>query len=211
MSSNSSAGQVASASTAGNNAFGGAAWRAFNRSNTTGWVGTSPSTDWLKIALGSQKNVGNYKVTYGPLAPTGFSLYGSNDGTSWTLLDTQTAAGSYDIAPANYSYFRLLFTGSGSEINIAEWELFPPSTVSASLVSASLGIADPDVYCAFLIKNYTGVTFEIGGNATTVESVYDFDDHGRKVVIVSGSGLMQYTVNMTNAATEIHGAAMWAE
>ena len=87
---------------------------------------------WLQYKFTSNKVVISYKWRYGPLInnTTSFTLQGSNDGSTFTILDTQNgifmAAGTFfngQITSAGkYLYYRLNFTANSS--NLASVTLF---------------------------------------------------------------------------------------
>lgn len=72
-------------------------------------------------------------------APKTWTLHGSDDGTTWTLVDTQTGITgwvsgtekTFDITSANWKYFKLTVTvldGGGNEMELKEFNLYPYST-----------------------------------------------------------------------------------
>ena len=110
--------------------FFGFAYKAFDGSLVDyGWVGHY-TPGWLEIDLGTTGSpLASYSITAvfdsGVLAycPYSWSLLGSNDGTTWTTIDTQTAVPgwsvnevrSYTISPVlGYRYYRVSITGNQS-------------------------------------------------------------------------------------------------
>lgn len=102
------------------------------------WLTFTP-TAWLQYQLTQSQTVVSYTLTSGGDAPQrdpkNWSVLGSNDGSDWTTIDTQTdqtwadddrgVKKSYTIAePATYSYYRLDITAnhSGGLIQLAGWE-----------------------------------------------------------------------------------------
>jgi len=127
---------VVSAST---EADGFAAWRAFDANVGTQWIGTNNGSDWLKIDLGSAQLTHSYSVRgVQSTAPQTWTLEGSNDGSSWTAVDTR--AGEDGWAPPSevrryicatqttaYRYFRLHITannGSNPYTAIYDFHLY---------------------------------------------------------------------------------------
>jgi hypothetical protein len=115
MSSNSpGGGYIASAS---NETYGGA-YLAFDQNNSTFW-GTNPDVGWLQIQFPGPRRITNYHVRnrtgFTNHIGTDFNLQGSNDGSSWTTLDSRSGQSftdggenSYAIsAPGSYRYYRL--------------------------------------------------------------------------------------------------------
>jgi parallel beta-helix repeat protein len=111
-------------------------WKAFDDNNTTAWVNLSGTTGWLQYQFTAAKVIQKYTITpltgYMTRAPKNFTLQGSNNGTDWTTLDTQTnqtgwsEIRSFTFANTNsYTYYRLNITAvdGDSYITIAELEL----------------------------------------------------------------------------------------
>lgn len=121
-----------------------AAWHAFSHSPADFWADAYGTPAWLKIDLGSGRaaRIGSYTMTersdanYG--AATAWTLSGSNDGSSWTTLDSrvgQTAvmAGemrTYALAAVSdwFRYFKLNITSVVGPWGpcVAELELLSP-------------------------------------------------------------------------------------
>jgi hypothetical protein len=97
-------------------------------------------TGWLKYDLGHTETVQRYTVISAndkvERDPKDWQFQGSNDGTSWTTLDTQSGQAfanrfqlnSYTVAtPGAYRYYRLNITsnnGDTSFVDLAEFGLF---------------------------------------------------------------------------------------
>jgi F5/8 type C domain len=110
-----------------------AAWLAFNGATANGW-GTAGLPCWLQLDIGAGNGwiLDSYGIAGGyagaPNGPQAWTLEGSNDGSTWTTLDTQTgqttgwgfAGGgailnNYTIAAPGttaYRYFRLNITAN---------------------------------------------------------------------------------------------------
>ena len=89
------AGYVASASAEYFSTITYAAWRALDRqnANSESWLSNTP-TGWLRVQLPSAVVVNRYLITSQNFtdankSPKNFTFEGSNDGTAWTVLDTQ--------------------------------------------------------------------------------------------------------------------------
>lgn len=131
----------------------GFAWQAFQAPpvpniSTVGWISnTGNVTGWISYQFPSPTIVGNYVVTSGgsyPLggteldAPRTWTFEGSNDGATWTVLDTQT---NQVFQPADrrpfsfpnttaYSYYRINISvnnGDGTRVAILRLEMYPPT------------------------------------------------------------------------------------
>ncbi len=98
--------------------------KAFDGSADTKWLAFAPS-GWLQAQLAAPVAVVSYTVTSGNDAPgrdpRDWTLAGSDDGATWTALDTQTGqdfgargqSRSYTLANATaYGYYRLTITAN---------------------------------------------------------------------------------------------------
>jgi len=145
---------VSSASTyqAGSNPY-----QAFN-GLTTGWLGNNGGADWVQIDLGAGNVflIEQYQVQSGfsgaARAPKDWTLKGSNNGSSWTTLDTrtnETGWGTFDLraytvtGAAAYRYFRFDVTANNGDGTYTEVdELFLQGTeqeASGGLAAALRG------------------------------------------------------------------------
>ena len=124
--------------------------QAFDQTNTTKWLAFSP-TAWLQYAAptGQSYLVSQYSLTsaeddYGR-DPQDWQLLGSNDGITWTALDTQSAqtfagrltTNTYTIGnPTAYQFYRLNITANtgGGDTQLADLNLFG-SVVGATSVA----------------------------------------------------------------------------
>ena len=131
------------------------AWRTFDRSSSTMWLSGSfyPSGnyngsasllevqgEWIQVSLPVNITLVSYSISCftspSYLCPSGLSLFGSNDSTTWAQLSnvslisgwTSNSTFNYSVslsAPlANFSSFRFVFSsatvGSGDQIAISE-------------------------------------------------------------------------------------------
>ena len=125
---------VASASSEFSGTF--AAWKAFSNSNgSTYWVSTA-STGYLQIDLGVDNNglLTSYSIMVDTIpeptrAPQAWTMEGSNDGSSFTTLDTQSGQTSWTSGQTRtftigspgttyYRFFRLNITANNGAGNI---------------------------------------------------------------------------------------------
>lgn len=116
------------------------AWNAFDGSADTWWVPQAgATTGWIGYKFDSAKVVRRYSITAITPAvglPKNFTFEGSNDGSSWTVLDTRTNQSWYSGEKKNFSitnasaylYYRINVTSSTGNttqnLNIAEIEMF---------------------------------------------------------------------------------------
>jgi hypothetical protein len=104
-------------------------------SGTSGWLAALPMPQSITLDLGP----GNGKVLYGysfwsgstssARAVTAWTLYGSNDGTTWTALDARSGATYFNTAlypigfsaptsSAAYRYFRFTVTANNGDLSL---------------------------------------------------------------------------------------------
>ena len=96
MTSNTAPSGIASADSFFNSDY--SAWKAMDKSNTDyfGWLTGGTFPHWLQYTFTSGKTITSYSVTSRNypgwmVSPTAWKLQGSNNGSSWTDLDTQTS------------------------------------------------------------------------------------------------------------------------
>jgi hypothetical protein len=114
-----------------------APYKAFDGSNTTNWSSLNAAPQWLQIKLDQAKVIKQYSITAHngtnrAMDLKSWTLEGSNDGTSWTILDTQTNAPTwtasekriYNINNDNpYLFYRINVSAtqtSGAQVGIGE-------------------------------------------------------------------------------------------
>ena len=103
--------------------------RAFDRNSGSQWL-YAGVTGWLQYDLGHTERVERYAVTSSsdtnvvPRDPKDWQFQGSNDGSTWSTLDTQSDQAfakrfelkTYTIAnPASYRYYRLNITANNGD------------------------------------------------------------------------------------------------
>nr|WP_260986775.1 discoidin domain-containing protein [Paenibacillus terrae] len=115
--------------------------KAFDGSSSTKWL-IFTNTGWIQYQFGGGAShiATSYSVTsandFPARDPKNWSLQGSNNGTSWTTLDTRTGqtfasrflTKTYTFSNTTaYSYYRLNVTANngGAELQIAEIGLYP--------------------------------------------------------------------------------------
>ncbi len=171
MTSNTTPSGVASASSVYNTTFY-EPFKSFDRATNQGWLSSNgQKTGWLAYEFPATKNITLYKVksTGTPVNiefsahPKNWTFEGSNDGTNWTILDTQsnhvwTTASevksfSMDNADA-YKKYRLnisLNNGHANYVGLGDVEMYEPitpptpsawSTISTTLPSVNTFIKE---------------------------------------------------------------------
>lgn len=131
----------------GENAAGGEGRaQAFDNNNATKWLDFAATT-WIQFRFSNSKKfaINQYTITSANDEPTrdprNWTLRGSNDGTTWTTVDTrsnETFASRFlkktfsFTNNTGYEYYRLEITSNGASITqLAEMELFGPEVAPA--------------------------------------------------------------------------------
>jgi hypothetical protein len=140
-----------------------AAWNAFDRNTGTFWQTLTVNSGWLSYNFPTGKIIKRYGFfTSGTLGrgPRTWTFEGSNNGSTWVVLDTQTnfVTGvstffSFDISAntTSYTYYRINITAVqtlGQIIEIAELEMSEVANLYGGIVAGG------------------GFTFANGGNLT---------------------------------------------
>lgn len=140
---NAPAGYVATASSVYSS--GSFAYSVFDGVPSTSWVALTGPTQWIRIQLPEAKKVNRFRITNRPASdtfqnnPRTFALYGSNDGTNFTLLASGTSTSNVGGAqttvsiptPAAWLYYQLNITAvfQAGAVTLGEFELLgDPST-----------------------------------------------------------------------------------
>ncbi len=116
--------------------IGAEGWKAFDRSNSTMWQCNTVNIGWLGYIFPTGKIIKRYSIfTAGSgVHPRTWTFEGSNDGSSWTVLDTQTLVTlsnvtfyTYPITnTTSYTYYRINITATanpGANPALAEFEM----------------------------------------------------------------------------------------
>ena len=104
----------------GNLGTGYEGWRAFDQNSDTRW-GVAATSGILSVTLAAAKIIAGYSIrarndSYLIDSPKDWTLEGSNNGSDWTVLDTQTGVTSWSMnerkefavsSPASYLFYRL--------------------------------------------------------------------------------------------------------
>jgi hypothetical protein len=164
MSSNTTPSGVAAASSI---QTGFEAWRAFDRNTSTTWATNGNNAGWLYYNFPTGKIIKRYGFfTSGTFArnPKDWTFEGSNNASTWTVLDTQTnfALGvstfySFDISAniTSYTYYRINVTAVqtvGNIVQFAELEMSEITNLYGSITAGG------------------GFTFANGGDLTCTAS-----------------------------------------
>ena len=156
-----------------------------HRSSDTYWYGNSTS-GWLKIdvGVGNEKIATSYRIRSAHYysAPSNFTLQGSNDDSTWYILDTVTGmtswSGNYeyktftcDVQTTPYRYFKLNITstqGNGT-VEIYQLDIYSTPLVDVmpvSITDYTLGAWDSPLTASSVsyagpITNSSGTQFMI--------------------------------------------------
>jgi hypothetical protein len=155
-------------------------------SMTAGGVGYAG--EWLQLQVPSGLVLNNYSVTpnstlFATRSPSTFYVFGSNDGTTWTIIDTEislTWTSSLRVFPVNlmvsYTYFRLLATVVGNSdqvsgrdtVNITEWRLYGQEVQTDPYTIIDLGTDVPIKQIRYFndVSSTTASTNVLGGELT---------------------------------------------
>lgn len=144
------------------------AWKAFDHANgvNDSWVAATGTTGWLQYQFPMARAVTEYAVTSrnegaNSRVPKSWTFQGSNNGTSWDTLDTQTNVTDWAYfastrkvftvaSPSSYTYYRLNISAtnfsSADYVSVGELELivtsgavtYPPRSIGAGI---GVGIA----------------------------------------------------------------------
>lgn len=162
------------------NSTTGPAWRAFDNNTGTYWEttgnmytgtpgtvyggtqtttvgGTAYPGEWIQIQLPEAMALDSYSMysrssAYDYRMPYNWIIAGSNNGTTWTQINSQTAQGSWKgqepigyfvNSTTTYLYFRMIVTaigdGSGAQnVNLGQWTINASSSTWSRDVSADI-------------------------------------------------------------------------
>ncbi|WP_068776950.1 basic secretory protein-like protein [Paenibacillus sp. FJAT-26967] len=129
----------------------------------TKWA-TGAQSGWAKLSYSQSVSIDGYALTGtngGVLEPASWTLKGSDDGTTWTVLDSRTnqtfaiahQRKSYQISAASYRYYQFDFTSRAANgLEVGEIELTRMDTPSYSDVP-ELEIRNTDTVKGQLFTN----------------------------------------------------------
>jgi hypothetical protein len=159
----------------------------------TGYLG-----EWLKIQMPTATSLTQYTLqadaTYFANSPKDWKLFGSNDNSSWTAIDTQTSqtytaseSKNFTVTSSSYLYLLFIFNKSGSGSNVAVGYITFEGSTGLSGTGSVIGtryltyngtsqyalggvtnIPNDKMSMSFWIKTTatTGTIFSFGGGAT---------------------------------------------
>jgi len=141
------------------------AWQAMDQNGTgTRWASLgSGYPQWLQYQFASGKVINGYEFAAFSVAqtPSNFTLQASNDGGTWTILDTRTSAGKGYFMFSNtvaYTYYRLHVTADYGGGSLSLWEFMLYSTPTLAVTAGG------DVeYLVVAAGGDAGGSYDIGG------------------------------------------------
>ncbi len=163
------------------------AWRTMDKNTGTLWVTNvfTGSAHWLQYQFPTARIITKYAITprqdYYLHAFSTYSLRGSNDGTNWTVLDTQNGLvwsnphkKYFDITnTSSYTHYILTGSSAGGYVGISEWELFAGGNTGS--------ITEFEIMSSKDLVGEGGVnTFGVSGTKTVI-------DGGKIGINISGS------------------------
>ncbi len=165
------------------------AWKAFDNTATTVWYAGASLPQWLQIDLNTAAGISAYKLRFrndgaGAVGyPTAWTLQGSNDGSGFTVIDTQTGAPAWSVneqrsytlaAPQTYRYYRLNFTaGESSLALIGEVELTGVPTINNMTLVTAAQTADAPVSNVRALIEYDNTAAPVFDTDLTIEVTCD--------------------------------------
>lgn len=179
------------------------AWNAFDADSNSWWVPTAGATSgWIGYKFDSAKTVSRYTITAIDPAvglPKNFTFEGSNNGTSWNVLDTRTNQSWYSgekksfsvNAPGSYTHYRINIsatTGSITQnLNVAEIEMFgaaPTQVCKTATRTSYVSQSDADNLATEAARSEAEAELNCGQIFTATESftaVCPFNQYGQSV------------------------------
>lgn len=184
---------------------GSAVDNAFDGTTSTVWAsGSSGNTGWVQYRFNSGLGwaITQYKLVGGTnltTSPRDWQLLGSNDGTTWTTLDTRanetfSTAGEekrYQFANSiPYSYYRLNVTATGgsSGVELAEFQLWSRNGDPVTTASSESGTNET---AAKAFDASTTTKWYNGGSAPPAWVRYGFEN-------ATGWAVTEYRVTSAN-------------
>ncbi|MDB4865611.1 discoidin domain-containing protein, partial [Euryarchaeota archaeon] len=149
------------------------------------------TTGTLKIQFPVSMVLGSYSLyhrTTGDtnMGPKDWTIEGSNDGSTWTTIDTQTAQDmssygssangyirTYTVSgnTTKYSYYRIVVTannGQGNYLSIGEWKIFEPLPDNTSTIKKDGAAFATTTSNTVYIRNAGTYTAEVRGSGAYV-------------------------------------------
>lgn len=206
MTSNTSPSGIASASSVSGSNF---AYLAFDQNFGTSWFSLTSNAAWLQYQFPVAKTIRRYAFRTAASSanrnPRTWTFEGSNDGTTWTVLDTQTNLTlslttwyQYPIAsPASYLYYRLNITavniaGSGpelAELNMTE----STGTVYGSTAGGGFIINNGITVTTVSLTQGSGNLLTYTGNGSCAVTCTNASVTSSYMLVHNGTGTLTYT------------------
>ena len=180
-----------------------AAWKAFDSDPLhTDYISNGNAPQWLQYQFPSPRVVAQYALrapdrNNGNGAPTSFTLQGSNDGTNWVTLDTQTGLSwsasekkTFQFSNTlSFTYYRLAISACKADgwCVCSEWELMESFSSGGDVTTDGA---------------YTVHRFTTNGEFVTPEGVTEAE-----VLVIGGGGSLWST---GTAGTASHGGGAGA-
>jgi hypothetical protein len=182
------------------------------------WIGTNAGVDWLQIDLGSSQLLGSYAIqatTELLRMPKNWTMEGSNDGTTWIVVDTQTAQTAWtnnevltftvSAVSESYRYYRLDITannGDATYTDVGEMYLYQGATgttaqtITFPAIAAQLNSNPPFALSATASSGLT-VSYAVTSGPATVS--------GATVALTGAPGTV--TIQATQTGNGVYAAA----
>lgn len=158
MTSNTTPIGVASASS--ENDVSQAAWKAFDGLTITKWEASVTTVGWLRYNFASSKIINKYDIVSAPLgyedrAPKTWTFEGSNNGTSWTVLDAESNQPVWTtlekrtfnfVNNTPYNYYRLNVSAciGTTALDIVSLGMYQAEVILKSNVTSIADLSDID-------------------------------------------------------------------
>lgn len=149
-----------------------AASRSEDSNDGTEWMANGVYPSWLKVTFATAKTVGGYRITglssQLGRAPKTWTFEGSNDGTSWSVLDTQTnvtgwvaaTPKTYTLASsASFTQYRVNISAGNDAtyVNIAEFWVMDPVAAPTTTTTAPTTTATTETVTTTATATVTAV------------------------------------------------------
>ncbi|OPZ78495.1 MAG: F5/8 type C domain protein [Actinobacteria bacterium ADurb.Bin444] len=182
----------------------------FDHTTTTKWLDFS-GTSWVQVSFGAPTSLTSYSFTsandYSTRDPYNWTLSGSNDGVTWTVIETrsaQTFASRYlkrdfTLAKASAGYLQFRFDivcKSGSITQLANLQVFGQATATTTETTPSTEPATSTV-----LAELAPTSFAARGENGTKEGTAKLFDHtaSTKWLDFSGTTWIQVSFNEPRA------------
>lgn len=213
-------------SNAGSIQVGFEAWRAFDQNDATSWAsatGGVNTTSWVSYQLTSAVVAKRYFLLR-PVPttnrPTSWRFEGSNDGSSWTTLDTVTAdatSGTYlsgTLANTTaYLYYRIFVTSvsSGTAAQIFTFEISTDTTTTLGdknggsfIVNSNRTITCTDTAFGISSGTTTALSIQSVGSTININSAIKFGNTNTiNIVDIPSTASTGNTINIVGDLTSV--------